>query len=298
MLASRYLVSFCNNEDRLRLATVTARGIDRMIDLGSHPRRTNIMGATGICADRDRIFVAIQARPDSMILELDREFEVTRETRLPGVLDLHGLALLQEHLIAVTTARNEVLRFDLTRHGDAPEHFWFDKSAVNDRDHLNDLAVTSDERLLVSCFGARNAERMRSGCVREIPTGRLLLDGLREQHSPFWWQDRLHVLESATGDLISCAPGKVPQRVLGIRGYARGLHIDDDWITVGKSGYRERSRHGLGENRAAPFTVTADERDIERRSGLHFIAPDLQTSTWVDTTACGPEIYQIIALAD
>jgi hypothetical protein len=276
---------------------LTPDSLEQIIDIGVFPITITAAGVTGICVIEDRIYAALQCRPDSMILELDRGFALQREINLPNASDVHGLLLVGDDIIAVVTGANEIVRVNREL-PDKPEPVWCDVDGAGDRDHLNDLTRLPDGKLLASRFGPRMPERVRSGSVMDVHSGRVMLAGLREPHSPVWWNDHLYVLESPTGDLIRGGPELVPERVTGILGYARGLYIDDDYIAIGKSAYRERSRHGLGENRTAPLTGSEHGEALLRRSGVYFIRHDGHTVNWVDTTVCGAEIYQIVALPD
>ena len=296
-MASRYLVSFCNNDERLRLAIVTPQGIERVVDLGSNLLPLPALGLTGICVDGERIFVALQAYEPAILLMLDREYELRAEIRVENAADLHGVLAIGSELMIVSTGTSQLLSVDRADPGES-RVVWTEGDAGHDRDHLNDLHLTPDRRLLLSRFGQQQPGRMRSGAIVEVRTGTILLDGLREPHSPYWWDSQVYVLESATGDLIRARPGGAPERVAGIVGYARGLALDEHYIAIGKSGYREISRGRLGDDRSAPLVPEGADSSLLRCSGVYFIAQDGGAVSWVDTTSCGTEIYQILPLIE
>lgn len=293
-MAQRYLVSFCNTEDCLRFAVLHARGIERVIELGASATSIPANGVTGVCFVEDKIYVALQSRQSSVILQLNRDFELLSEIKLDGVSDVHGLVSVDRELLIVSTGTNEVVAFE-PADSKRMRLVWADAGSSSDRDHLNDLHIAPNGQFLMSCFGRRTPEMMRSGSLVDVKSGRVLLTGLREPHSPFCWKEQVYILESATGDLIRIGSGSIPERVLGIVGYARGLFIDDEFVVIGKSGYRNRSRSRLGDDRAMPI-APAVAGDVLACSGVHFIPHDRREPSWVDTTPYGREIYQVIAL--
>jgi hypothetical protein len=86
--------------------------------------------------------------------------------------------------------------------------------------------------------------------------------------------------------------------VLGISGYARGLWITPKHFIVGKSGYRGDSRHRLGDSRPIPFVQSAAASDTQKTSGIFIIDRASLSARFIDTTAIGLEIYQIIELPE
>jgi hypothetical protein len=289
----RWLVSFCNTRAKLVLATVGPEGIDRVVEIADSEKILKGVGITGICHDGEGILTAIQARTGTIAI-LDRELAVRSVVLLDELLDLHGITAVGSRIVAVSTGTNQVVSFDRLG-APEPRVVWQDSGACCDRHHLNDIYLCPDGRLLLCRFGELVPGRMRCGSVVVVETDEVLVDGLREPHSPCWWDGTLYVLESATGDLLSIRPGFPPRRVLGILGYARGLAVDDDWIVIGCSGYRDLSRSHLGGLRLPPIIGHADGANLLTRSGICFYERRSGTAHWVDTTTLGLEIYQIIS---
>lgn len=279
------------------MAVVSPCGVERIVDLSPSILPFAARGLTGICIHDNRIVLAVQSSVLSILLVLDRDYEVQGEIRLPNAADLHGVIARGTELVVVSTGTNKVIAVDWPAGGQG-RVIWEEVGVETDRDHLNDLTVTENGTLLVSRFGPRRSDHMRSGAVFEPDTGRVLLGGLREPHSVCCWHSVVHVLESVAGDLIRAPGDTVPQRVMGIIGYARGLSLDDEYIVIARSGYRESSRGTLGGRRSAPFLAPPAGDEFLRYSGLCFIAQDAGTTRWVDTTICGPEIYQVVPLSD
>jgi hypothetical protein len=291
---SRYLVSFCNN-DAIRLAVLNRSGIERIIDIQNPNIPPIISGVTGLSLSGEQVFVSLQSSP-SAILSLDRQFAVTKVRILPELSDLHGLACEANRLLAISTGTNQVcsLPFDLV---DAPEVIWQGGTHLGDTLHVNDIHAANNT-LFITMFGERPVGAMRSGAIIDLKSGKPMLTGLREPHSPFWWQGSLYVLESATGDLIQIRTGFGPRRVAGFVGYMRGLLVDEHGFVLGQSGYRNTSRSLIGDRRSAPHMMLNTEVNPLTRSGVYFMSNDIGGSIFIDTTSVGTEIFQIISLPD
>ena len=301
-MANRYLLSFCNNYGRLRLAILSPHEVERVIDLGENFFSFAPHGTGGMALDGDSLFLVLQSTKLAVIGVFDRQFVLHSEIEAPGAVDLHGILPRGDDLLLVSSGTNELLSVDrgISKQPSPaqPRVVWTDRGPLRDRDHLNDLQQTPDGRVLMSSFGPARPDGMRCGTVIEVETRSVLIDGLREPHSLWWWDSHLYVLESVTGDLVRMHPGAQPERVLGIVGYARGLAIDSDYIAIGKSGYRERSRSRLGDNRSAPLAIPTAGVDLVGYSGVCFISQRDGAVSWVETTNCGSEIYQILPLTD
>lgn len=296
-MARRYLLSFCNNQGRLRLALVTPEGIERVIELAPNLLATTAQGITGVSVDGGDIILAIQSRDAAAIRTFDRDFILQSEFRAAGAADIHGVLAVGAELLIVSSGTNQLLAVN-RRLPERRRVVWTDGGEAADRHHLNDLCRTEQGALLMSSFGARRADGMRSGAVIDVGSGQILCEGLREPHSLCWWDGALYVLESPFGDLLRMRPGLTPERLTGIIGYARGLAIDADTIAIGKSGYREMSRGRLGDGRSAPLTPPGTGPELLSCSGVWFIDRRSGDARWVETTDCGAEIYQIVPLTD
>src|SRR5581483_2469980 len=79
--------------------------------------------------------------------------------------------------------------------------------APEDRCHLNGLAVVDGKPKYVTCLGATDAaggwraNKRNGGVLLEVPSGKILIDGLSMPHSPRWYANELLVLESGHGTI-------------------------------------------------------------------------------------------------
>ena len=81
--------------------------------------------------------------------------------------------------------------------------------------------------------------------VLEVPSGRVVADGLCMPHSPRWYKNQLWVLNSGTGELllVNTQDGR-RQAVCRLPGYLRGLTFVGPYALIGMS--RIRQRHIFG----------------------------------------------------
>lgn len=111
-----------------------------------------------------------------------------------------------------------------------------------DRCHLNGLAVVNGEPKYVTALaetdtasGWRGVQH-NSGCIIEVPSGRMLARGLCLPHSPRVDGKRLFFLRSGESDLAvaDCGSGEVTS-VAPVPGVARGLALHGGYAFVGTS---------------------------------------------------------------
>ena len=291
---SRFLVSFCNNAPYARLAVVGTGGIERIVELDASPQGQRNIGVTGFCRQDEHWHVCLQG-PTGLICTLDRDFRLVRMAHHPELRDLHGIIGFRDRLFVASTGTDQICSLATPSLGDLRAEWSLSALAI-DTAHVNDLAVV-DDRLFASSLGTRTREQVRSGSVLDVAAARILLSGPREPHSLQHWNGRLYLLESATGDLIEWREGFEPRRRLGIIGYARGLAFTERLIAIGRSGYRDASRLMLGDRRQAPVTAPMPAELLDR-SGVCFATHDGRAAGFIDTTAIGREIYQIVAISD
>ena len=123
--------------------------------------------------------------------------------------------------------------------------------AAEDRCHLNGLALVNGSPKYVTVLGQTDTaggwreNKATGGCVLEVPTGKVIVEGLAMPHSPRFYQNRLWVLNSGVGELMSLdlISGK-PETVAILPGYARGLALIGNLAFVGLSKIRETAVFG------------------------------------------------------
>lgn len=116
------------------------------------------------------------------------------------------------------------------------------KLAAEDRCHLNGLAMRQGKPKYVSAVSQSDMaegwreHRANGGCIIDVESNEIVLEGLSMPHSPRWYQDKLWLLNSGTGDFgfADLARG-VFEPVAFCPGYLRGCTFHGDFAVVGIS---------------------------------------------------------------
>jgi len=143
---------------------------------------------------------------------------------------------------------------------------------LSDRCHLNGLGFRDGKPRYVSMLGASDepggwrSNKISGGQIMDIDSNEVLVAGLCMPHSPHWYRDRLYFLSSGSGQLMSVIPGRTPEVVAEVPGFARGLDFIDRYALVGLSQIRESSTFA-----GLPLTRKVQER----KSGVWVV--DLET---------------------
>jgi uncharacterized protein (TIGR03032 family) len=173
------------------------------------------------------------------------------------------------------------------------------KLAAEDRCHLNGLAMRDGKPAFVTCVGKTDAvdgwreHRRDGGLVIDVASNEIVTSGLSMPHSPRWYQGKLWVANSGTGEFghIDLASGAfVP--VAFCSGYIRGVSFQGNYAIVGLSRPRHNKTFGglaLQDNLAA--------KGVEPRCGVQII--DLRSGDivhWLRFDGLIDELYDVIAL--
>ncbi len=124
--------------------------------------------------------------------------------------------------------------------------------AAEDRCHLNGLAMVDGEPKYVTCISRSDAAggwrdfRRDGGLVLDVASGEVVCSGLSMPHSPRWYQGRLWMHNSGTGEFgyVDMDKGRF-EPVAFCPGYLRGLGFINDFAVVGLSMGRENTFSGL-----------------------------------------------------
>jgi uncharacterized protein (TIGR03032 family) len=132
--------------------------------------------------------------------------------------------------------------------------------APEDRCHLNGVAVAGGKARYVTALGETDTNqgwrpgKLHGGCVIDVASKETICRGLSMPHSPRLAGDRLLVLNSGLGQLVTVDPasGKL-ETIVALSGYTRGLAIDGPLAFVGLSKVRATSSLG-----GVPIAVEAE----------------------------------------
>lgn len=138
-----------------------------------------------------------------------------------------------------------------------------------DRCHLNGLGVRDELPRYATCLGQCDtpggwrANKASGGCLIDVMSGEVLIEGLSMPHSPRWYQDRLWLLESGQGSILWIDEWSgTRQLVATLPGFTRGLDFVGPYAFIGLSQVRETALFS-----GIPIT----ERQKERICGVWVI---------------------------
>jgi protein O-GlcNAc transferase len=175
-----------------------------------------------------------------------------RAAYFTGDLLIHDLAFGTEGLWAVNT-RFSCLAILSSEFSFVPrwQPAFISELAPEDRCHLNGMAIVSGRPQYVTALGRSNTPRgwsagkVNGGILIHVDTQEIVLQGLSMPHSPRWYQDRLWLLNSGTGELWQVDPlSRQHEVVCALPGFGRGLAFVGDFALVGLSQIREQHIFG------------------------------------------------------
>lgn len=175
-----------------------------------------------------------------------------RSATFTGPLDTHELAWSGNELWLVNTL------FSCLSSVHAEYHFvprWmppFISALVpEDRCHLNGMAWHEGRPRYVTAMSETNVKegwrpsKVTSGCVLDVPSGRIVARGFAMPHSPRLHAGELWLLDSGHGQLLRLNAETGEKDIIGdLPGYTRGLAFQGRFAFVGLSRIRETSTFG------------------------------------------------------
>ena len=144
---------------------------------------------------------------------------------------------------------------------------------LTDRCHLNGLAMKDGKPKYVSSLGVSDKSagwrdnKAFGGMIMDIESNEFITQGLSMPHSPRWYRDKLWVLESGAGQLITLDPQTGEKTVVAeVPGFCRGIDFIERYALIGLSQVRESSVFA-----GLPLT----EREQDRKCGVWIV--DIET---------------------
>ncbi len=199
---------------------------------------------------------------------------------ITGDLDIHDIGVDQHNKPIFINTLFSCLATVSETHSFKP--LWkppfISKLAAEDRCHLNGLAMRDGKPYYVTMVSQSDVadgwreHRINGGCVMDITNNEIIADGLSMPHSPRWYQEKLWILNSGTGELgfIDIETGKF-NPVTFCPGYLRGFSLYNDFAVVGISEPRHnKTFQGL------PLDKRLKKKKAIPRCGLLII--DLRTA--------------------
>lgn len=157
---------------------------------------------------------------------------VPRNMHTTGNIDIHELGIRKNGRLVYINTRYSCLCEPDIKHSFKPiwKPKFISKLAPEDRCHLNGLAMVGGEPKYVSAVcrsdvidGWRD-RRHNGGVIIDIETDEIMAEGLSMPHSPRWFDGKLWVLNSGSGELGWINPGdKSFHAAAFFPGFLRGL---------------------------------------------------------------------------
>jgi uncharacterized protein (TIGR03032 family) len=167
---------------------------------------------------------------------------------ITGDLDIHDIAIADNQQIVFANTLFSCLATTSETHSFVPlwQPPFISKLAAEDRCHLNGLALRDGKPKYVSVISQSDVtegwrqKRGNGGCIIDIDSNEVVVDGLSMPHSPRWYQDKLWLTNSGTGDFgFADLDSGTFQPVAFCPGYLRGLAFHHNFAIAGIS----ESRH-------------------------------------------------------
>lgn len=222
---------------------------------------------------------------------------MARRGHITGAIDIHEMAWDADGAIwFVNTLFSCLCTLD-TKSSFVPR--WRPKFvshyAPEDRCHLNGLAMRNGIPRYLTALGETNTpqgwreNKRNGGLLIDRNTDRVIVRGLSMPHSPRWYDNRLWVLESGRGALVTIDPKTGEKHdVARVPGFCRGLDFIGPIAFIGMSQLRET-------NAFTDIEITED--NAERQSGVWAVHIHTgQTVAFLKFTGGVQEIFAVQAV--
>ena len=192
---------------------------------------------------------------------------IQRENYVTGAIDIHEMGYDADGELWFVNTKMSCLCTRSTDFSFIPR--WrppfITEYELTDRCHLNGLGFRDGKPRYVTMLGNTDtgggwrSNKVSGGQVMDIDSNEVLADELCMPHSPRWYNNKLYFLSSGAGHLMVQEPGKNPEVVAELPGFARGMDFIDRYALIGLSQVRESAVFA-----GLPLT----RRVAERRSGV------------------------------
>jgi hypothetical protein len=237
MKPKRSLISFCNQVDSEENPNL---GLLDLESLTLCDIQTGVpsLGFTGLCQNSRYIFAAYQQDPAGIVI-FDKDcLKWLYSFHMDSVSDPHSIACDERNNIyVVSTGKDQVIQFHFDEKHPRLKFskvlFSLSQHQAKDTHHFNSIYL-SKSFMLLSAFGPKYGVRWSAadrGYVFDLNRKRILFDGLYHPHSVIVHHNKLYYCESSTGSVF-CNDLEI---IDDIKGYARGLIVNDRFIVVGIS---------------------------------------------------------------
>lgn len=240
--------------------------------------------AMGVCGDANRLYLGTLTQlvrlenvlaANQLANEVHDKVYVPRNMQTLGNVDFHEIGIRENGVVVFVNTRYSCLAEPSLTHSFRPiwKPEFISKLAPEDRCHLNGLAMVKGRPKYVTAVcksdvidGWRD-RRKDSGIVIDIESDTIVAEGLSMPHSPRWYDKKLWLLNSGTGEL-----GWIDQKKKSFNpvafgpGFLRGLAFHNNHAVVGLS----KPRHGRFEG--LELDQRLEDKDADAWCGLQIIS--------------------------
>ncbi len=218
-----------------------------------------------------------------------------------GDCDIHDMAVDRDGQLVFVNTLFSCLATTSVTHSFRPlwQPPFISRLAAEDRCHLNGLALRDGRPAYVSAVSTSDAadgwreRRNGGGVLIDVTSKEIIAGGLSMPHSPRWYQGRLWVCNSGSGEFgtIDLNSGAF-QPITFCAGYLRGVAFHGDYALLGTS----KPRHNKTFS-GLPLDEALAQRNVEARCGIQVV--DLRTGDavhWIRFDGLVDELYDVISL--
>ncbi len=225
------------------------------------PTYLDSISTTGICIYEGRLFRCIQNTIDTPLRMIVYGKEGKVSLVFPDIRDVHDILGYEGRLFVVSTGTNEVFEVSAESY-EVLTRFKF--KGKGDAWHLNCLEA-HESSLVLTAFGKFRRHRgykgktPGKGIAIDLLTGKIILKGFSQPHSPKIIDGRLFVCDSEkkTVERIDLQSGS--KTILEFENYTRGISFSDEYIFVGVSSSRNIARESKSSK-----VVVLNRKTLER----------------------------------
>ena len=228
--------------------SLSFHNFERVMGLAINPNQMAVGGRNWIYFLKNDSNLASQIEPKN---NYDACF-LTRGAQYTGDISLHDLAWGDRELWIVNT-RFSCLCTLSSGYNFLPQWrpSFVSALAPEDRCHLNGLAMVNGMPKYVTalgqvdCPGGWRENKATGGCILEVPSSKVITEGLSMPHSPRFYRNLLWVLNSGHGEILTLNPVSGKREIIAsLPGYTRGLALVDKYAFIGLSKIRETAIFG------------------------------------------------------
>jgi len=194
-----------------------------------------------------------------------------RRTHVTGDIDIHEMGFDQDNELWIVNTKMSCLCTLDINHSIVPR--WrppfISGYDLTDRCHLNGLAIRDGKPKYVSALGTSDKpagwreNKAFGGMIMDVENNEIIAEGLSMPHSPRWYRNKLWVLESGAGQLITIDEKNGKKTVIAeVPGFCRGIDFIERYAIIGLSEVRETAVFA-----GLPLT----EREQDRKCGVWIV---------------------------